>query len=71
MAAIREKIRMISTGLNQKGKKTGYFKTTTKNKRSPMAEKGKFRKKYFDPRAYNPETGKCGMHVEFVEDKIK
>lgn len=68
MAAIREKIRMVSTGLNKAGKKTGYFKTTTKNRRT-MTEK--FKKKYYDPRAYNQATGKCGMHVEFVEDKIK
>lgn len=66
--AVREKIRLVSQGLNAKGVKTGYFLTTTKNKRT-MTEK--LRKKCFDPRAYNKETGKCGMHVEFVEDKIK
>lgn len=67
--AIREKIRMVSTGLKKDGKtKTGYFKTTTKNKRNMT---GKFRKKYFDPRAWNKETDRYGMHVEFVEDKIK
>ena len=27
---VRKKIRLNSTGLNKKGKKTGYFKTTTK-----------------------------------------
>ena len=66
--AVSELIRLVSTGLNAKGKKTGYFKTTRKNKRT-MTEK--LRKKCYDPRAINPETGKCGMHVEFVEDKIK
>jgi ribosomal protein L33 len=68
MAAVREKIRMVSTGKKQDGKRTGYFKTTTKNKRE-MPEK--FRKTYFDPRAWNEEKQKFGMHVEFVEDKIK
>lgn len=64
----REKIKMVSTGIAKDGDKTGYFKTTTKNKRT-MTEK--LRKKYYDPRAWNAETGKLGMHVEFVEDKIK
>ena len=31
----------------------------------------KLKKKYYDPRAWNAETNKLGMHVEFVEDKIK
>ncbi len=64
---MRDKIRMVSTGLNQAGKKTGTFRTTTKNKRT-MTEK--FKKKYYDPRAFNTETGKTGMHVMFEEAKI-
>jgi ribosomal protein L33 len=69
MAAVREKIRMVSTGLKKDGKtKTGYFRTTTKNKRNMT---GKFKKKYFDPRAWNEKAGRFGMHVEFTEDKIK
>ena len=69
MASARDKIRIVSTSLKKDGKtKTGYFKTTTKNKRT-MTEK--FKKKYYDPRAWNSETGKLGMHVEFTEDKIK
>ena len=64
---MRDKIKMLSTGLTKAGKKTGTFRTTTKNKRT-MTEK--FKKKYFDPRAYNPETGKSGMHVIFEETKI-
>lgn len=64
----REKIRMKSSGKQQDGSPTGYFKTTTKNKRT-MTEK--FKKKYFDPRAWNAEKSKHGMHVEFTEDKIK
>lgn len=65
---VREKIRMISTGLNQKGKKTGYFKVVTKNKRNTTE---KLRKKYFDPRAWNELANRLGKHVEFVEDKMK
>lgn len=64
---MRDKIKMSSTGTTKAGKKTGTFRTTTKNKRT-MAEK--FKKKYFDPRAYNPETGKTGMHVLFEETKL-
>lgn len=68
MAAIREKIKMVSSGKNKKGKITGYFKTTTKNKRTSTE---KLVMRCFDPRAWNPETGRRGMHVEFKEDKIK
>lgn len=64
---MREKIKMVSTGTTKEGKKTGTFRTTTKNKRT-MTEK--FKKKYFDPRAYNAETGKSGMHVMFEEGKL-
>ncbi len=68
MASIREKIKLVSTGKNKLGKRTGYFKTTTKNKRTATE---KLVMRCFDPRAWNPETGRCGMHVEFKEDKIK
>lgn len=64
---MRDKIKMVSTGTTQAGKKTGTFRTTTKNKRT-MTEKLKL--KHFDKRAYNPETGKIGMHVLFEEGKI-
>ena len=64
---MRDKIKMASTGTTKAGKKTGTFRTTTKNKRT-MAEK--FKQKYFDPRAYNAETDKIGMHVLFEETKI-
>lgn len=64
---MREKIKMVSTGTTQQGKKTGTFRTTTKNKRT-MTDK--LKKKYFDPRAFNPETGKTGMHVLFEEGKL-
>lgn len=64
---MRDKIKMISTGLTKDGKKTGTFRTTTKNKRTTTE---KLKKKYFDPRAYNQATGKTGMHVIFEEGKI-
>lgn len=64
---MREKIKMISTGLTKDGKKTGTFRTTTKNKRTTTE---KLKKKYFDRRAYNKETGVTGMHVIFEEGKI-
>lgn len=64
---MRDKIKMLSTGTTKDGKRTGTFRTTTKNKRT-MADK--FKKKYFDPRAYNAATGKTGMHVMFEETKL-
>ena len=70
MAKTYELIRLNSTGLNAKGKKTGYFKTTKRGKGLKL--KGvKLEKKCFDPHAVNAETGKCGMHVLFKEGKIK
>jgi large subunit ribosomal protein L33 len=68
MAGVRIKIRLNSTGTKKNGKKTGYFITTTKNPRT-MTEKLSLRR--FDPYAWNPKTGKCGMYVEFKEGKIK
>lgn len=64
---MRDKIKMISTGRRKDGKKTGTFRTTTKNKRT-MTEKLKM--KHYDPLAYNEATGKNGMHVLFEEGKI-
>ena len=64
---MRDKIKMVSTGLTKEGKKTGTFRTTTKNKRTTTE---KLRKKHFDRRAYNAATGKTGMHVVFEEGKI-
>ena len=52
--AIREKIKLVSTA------GTGYFYTTTKNKRN-TPDKLSFRK-------YDPNVRK---HVEFKEAKIK
>lgn len=65
---IREKIKLVSTGKTKGGKPTKTFYTTTKNKRQ-NTEKISIKK--FDPKAYDPETGKTGTHVVFKEDKIK
>ncbi len=64
---MRDKIKMVSTGLTEKGKKTGTFRTTTKNKRISTEKR---KQKHFDKRAFNAETGKSGMHVLFEEGKI-
>ncbi len=64
----REKIKLVSTGKTQAGKKTGIYYTTTKNKRN-TTDKIKIVK--FDRRAWNETTQKSGMRVEFKEDKIK
>jgi len=63
---IREKVQLRSTGTKKDGKPTGYFKTTLVNKR----KEGKLELKMFDPRAYNVETDKVGMHVIFKQRKI-
>lgn len=64
---MRDKIKLVSTGTTKAGKKTGYYRTTTKNKRTTTE---KLRFKCYDPRAYNAETGRLGMHVIFEEAKI-
>lgn len=64
---MRDKIKMLSTGKTKKGKPTGTFKTTTKNKKKTTE---KLKMKHYDPRAYNAETGQTGMHVLFEETKI-
>lgn len=83
MASKRIKIRMNSTGETEKGKRTGYFKTTTRTTASTQSaadstktsksknKAGKLEKHMFDPRAWNPKTERCGMHVIFKEGKIK
>ncbi|EKD92267.1 MAG: ribosomal protein L33 [uncultured bacterium] len=65
-AGAREKIQLRSTGKNKAGKPTGYFKTSMSNKHNTE----KLERNKFDPRAYNPETGKCGMVVKFIQKKI-
>lgn len=64
---MRDKIKLLSSGKTKAGKPTGTFKTTTKNKKISTE---KLKKKFFDPRAYNAETGKSGMHVLFEETKL-
>lgn len=64
---MRDKIKMQSTGKTKAGKPTGTFRNTTKNKKKTTE---KLKKKYYDPRAYNKETDKCGMHVVFEETKL-
>lgn len=66
-AGPREKIQLRSTGKKKDGKSTGYFKTTYKNKRN-TTEKLTLRK--YDPFAWNAQTGRYGMVVEFKEKKI-
>ena len=61
------KIRLVSTGMNEKGEPTGYTYYIKKNPRN-QTEKMKFRK--YDPRAVHPETKKRGCHVLFEEKKM-
>ena len=63
---VREKVKLGSTGTNKDGKATGYFKTTLVNKR----KEAKLEIKMYDPRAYNAETQKVGMHVIFKQRKL-
>lgn len=63
----REKIMLQSTGNTKAGRPTGTFYTTYKNKRNTTE---KITIKKFDLRAWNPKTGKNGMHVNFKEKKI-
>ena len=64
-------IRLNSTGTKENGKPTGYFKVTTRCKRNLAAKSrfanGKLKLRKYDPRAFDPATGKRGMYVEFVE----
>lgn len=66
MAGKREKIMLASTGKTQAGKPTGTYYTVGKNKKATE----KLSLKKYDPRAFNAETGKKGMHVEFKEKKL-
>lgn len=63
------KLKLVSTATNEKGKPTGTYYTTTKNKKTTGEKKLQFKK--YDRLAYNKETGKRGFHVIFKEDKIK
>ena len=62
------KIKLNSTGTTKEGAPTGIYYTTQKN---PKNTPNKLKRRKFDRRAYNPETGKTGMVVDFEEGKIK
>lgn len=57
---MREKVKLVSTGVKENGEKTGYYYTTDKNKRT-TTDKLEFMK-------YDPIIRK---HVLFKEEKIK
>jgi large subunit ribosomal protein L33 len=61
----REKVKLVSTGKQKDGRSTGYYYTSTKNKRNTPDKMAIMK---YDPRAYNPETGKRGMYVLFKEN---
>ena len=63
----RIKIMLLSTGKSEKGADTGYFYTTYVNPRNTTE---KLERMKFDPRAYNPKTGRAGMKVLFKQKKI-
>ena len=63
---VATKVRLISSGKTQDGVATGYTYYTKKGKNA--AEKLSMNK--YDPRAFNAETGKPGMHVKFDEKKL-
>lgn len=65
---VREKIKLVSTGKTKAGNPTGTYYTTKKNKRNTTE---KINMKKFDRRAFDPKTGKLGLHIAFKEDKIK
>jgi len=60
-----KKIKLTSQGLRKDGKKTAYSKTTVNS----SSEKKLLLNKY-DPYAWNEQTGKNGMVVEFKQEKI-
>ena len=66
-AGAREKVQLRSTGKQKNGKSTGYFKTTTINKRTM---EGKLERMKFDPRAWDEEKSKLGKCVLFKQKKI-
>ena len=63
---VATKVRLVSPATNRHGNPTGTTYYVKKGKNA--TEKLSFRK--YDPKAFNPETGKCGMHVVFTEKKL-
>lgn len=60
------KVRLVSPAKNRHGNPTGTTYYVKKGKQA--TEKLRFRK--YDPKAWNEETGKAGMHVWFEEKKL-
>jgi len=75
----RDAVRLVSTGKTKDGKSTGSFYVTTYNKTATSKARSRPVKQpnkkidvmKFDPRAYNPKTGKVGIHVLFKQEKMK
>lgn len=65
-ASRRKKIMLLSSGTLANGKPTHTVYYSTKGEKTTQ----KLEPKKFDRRAYNPATGKFGMHVKFVEKKV-
>lgn len=63
---VAQKMRLISSGKTEDGRATGYTYYFRRGRQ--LVEKMVKRK--YDPRAFNKETGKLGMHVEFKEKKL-
>lgn len=63
---VAQKMRIVSPATNKNGNPTG---TTYYVKKGKNAE-GKLEMRKYDRYAYNPETGKVGMHVKFTEKKL-
>lgn len=66
-ASRREKIMLQSTGKNKKGRPTGTYYTTTKNKQNTP---GKLELTKYDDKAWDETTQSFGKHVTFKEKKI-
>jgi ribosomal protein L33 len=60
-------IQMTSTGKTKKNRPTGSKYVRSKNKKTKTEKLEQMR---FDRLAYNEKTGKCGMHVKYVETKL-
>ena len=67
MASARKRARLVSTAKNKNGKNTGTFVVVLVHKLATE----KLELKRFDRFAFDPTTGKMGMHVLFVEKKLK
>jgi len=66
-SSVREKIMLKSTAKNKNGNPTGTAYYTYKNKRNTP---DKIELLKYDPKAFDPATGKIGFRVKFKERKI-